>query len=236
LTTWCTYVACGIVSDERECVTNQSHAEGNSIVRPRVSVGSRREHKLGVCPRPKIYQWYQDCKKANDMPNKEETFKLGQPFREAHVDNHTKHDDAPIYQCTMPRLVLLEITRVIECCQRLDHGSSKICRGCSRELPSPERDPSEDPTDDPIVLLRCQFGRPAILCRGGRRHGCIFGERSAGAESSDETEKEPIDQGDLREPIWSAKRGTLPSLVAFYTYRTSVGKDRCECHRVCFPC
>jgi hypothetical protein len=50
------------------------------------------------------------------MPDKEETFKLGQPLREANVDDHPEHDDAPIYQCTMPSLVLLQIAWIIERC------------------------------------------------------------------------------------------------------------------------
>ena len=90
-------MACSIVSNEWKRVTDQSYAEGDSIIRPRVSIGGRCKHELGVGPGPKIDQRNQDCKEANNVPDKEEAFKLGQPFCKANVDDHTEHDDAPIY-------------------------------------------------------------------------------------------------------------------------------------------
>jgi hypothetical protein len=186
------YVACGIIPDERESVAHQANTERDSIIRPRISIGSRRKDKLGARTRTQTDQWDQDSEETNNMPDEQEPFKLWQPLRKADIHDHTEQNDAPIDQRPVPCLVLIEIARIVERSQRLDYSGSKVCWGCRRELPPPERDPSENPADDAEVLLWCQFGCPAILRRGRWGHGGIFGERGASAESSNEAKEEAV--------------------------------------------
>jgi hypothetical protein len=228
-------MACGIVANERECVADQPNTERNPVVRPGASICSRREHKLGIGSWSKIHKRDQDREKASNMPDQKKALKLRQPLREPNVDDYTKHDDAPIYQRTVPSLVFLEILWVVEHCQRLDHGGSEVCRRRRCELPPPKCDPSENPADNSIMLLRCQFCCPAVLRRRCWRHGCIFGEGSAGAKCSDEAEEEAVYQGNLEDPMRSVSRPARMFMDSGKPYRTSIGKDSCERDRVGFP-
>jgi hypothetical protein len=186
------YMACSIIPNKRKSVTDQPNTESDPVVRPRISIGSRCKDELGARTRTQIDQWNQDSEETNNMPDEQESLKLRQPFCEANVHDHAEQDDAPIDQRPVPCLILIEIARIVERSQRLDYSGSKVCWRCCGELPSPKRDPSEDPADDAEVLLWCQFGCPAILCRGGWGHGGIFGERGASAESSNKAKEEAI--------------------------------------------
>jgi len=234
-----TYVACGIVADERKRVPHQPYTKRNPVIWPRVSICGRGEHKLSISPRSKVHQRDQVREEASYMPNQEKALKLRQPLRETNVHDDTEHDDAPVDQRTMPRLVFLEIIWIVEDCQRLDHGSSKVRRRRCGELPPPECDPSEDPTDDSVVLFWRQLGRPAILRCRCWRHGCILSERSAGAKSSDEAEKEAVYERNLDDPagqsqgllgyhtVWANHTG--PPLVRTVVNVTEYASPGCEC-------
>jgi hypothetical protein len=158
------YMACRIIPNKRKSVAHQPNTERDSIIRPRISIGSRCKDKFGARTRTQIDQWDQDSKESNNMPDEQKTFKLRQPFRKADIHDHTEQNDAPVDQRSVPCLVLIKIARIVERGQRLYYSGSKVCWRCRRELPPPERDPSEDPADDAEVLLWCQFGCPTILC------------------------------------------------------------------------
>jgi hypothetical protein len=227
-------MARSIISNKWESVTNQPNTECDSIVRPRISIGSRCKNELGARTRTQIDQWDQDSKETNDMPDEQEPFKLRQPLRKADIHDHTEQNDAPVDQRPVPCLVLVKIARIVERSQRLDYSGSKVCRRCRRELPPPERDPSEDPADNAEVLLWCQFGCPAILRSGRWGHGGIFGERGACTESSNEAKEEAIYQSNLEDPIGS-ELFLYMCLGEHDTYRAAIGKNSCEGDRVCLP-